>query len=183
MTTTDNTWTMQGAEDYDPGRTLRGVPTIDDAPLAVGGAPGFCYEPCPRTPRPSFAMVAWIRIEALATAAMSALGLLRPWYALARLALRLCPPLARLVAPLRPVVLEPSLSGGGEPVPVSGDRVVQRPQCAGGDIHDHDRCTPVGPIGDILQPARVFQRYRRRVVGDAIIDSSRGWHARRWGRA
>ena len=147
-----------------------------------------CSQPIPVLPVPSRAMVTWVRLDALACAALRRLGLLRAWYAVARFALAACPPLARLVAPLRPVVLEPSLTGGPDPLPVAGhgDRVVllERGMVFGGDIHASDRCASAPAAGDLLAPPRLRTRVRRSVVldGRCVHTVTVGWRVVRWGR-
>jgi len=147
-----------------------------------------CSQPIPVLPVPSWVMVAWVRLDAFACGLLRRLGLLRAWYAVARLALAACPPLARLVAPLRPVVLEPSLTGGPDPLPVAGhgDRVVllERGMVFGGDIHDGDRCNHVPAGSDMLPAPRLRTRVRRSVVldGRCVHTVTIGWRVVRWGR-
>ncbi len=147
-----------------------------------------CSQPIPVLPVPSRAMVAWVRFDNFVCNVLRRLGLLRAWYAVARLALAACPPLARLVAPLRPVVLEPSLTGGLDPLPVAGhgDRVVllERGMAFGGDLHDGDRCASAPAAGDLLAAPRMRTRVRRSVVldGRCVHTVTVGWRVVRWGR-
>lgn len=147
-----------------------------------------CSQPIPTLPVPSRSMVAWVRFDAFACGLLHRLGLLRAWYAVARLALRACPPLARLAAPLRPVVLEPSLPGGPDPLPVAGhgDRVVllERGMVFGGDLHDGDRCVSAPAAGDLLAAPRLRTRVRRTVLldGRPAHTVTIGWRLVRWGR-
>lgn len=147
-----------------------------------------CAQIIPVLPVPSRAMVAWVRIDDLACRALRRLGLLRAWYAVARLALAVCPPLARLVAPLRPAVLEPSLTGGADPLPVAGPggrvRTVGRGMVFGGDIHSSDRCATASAEGALLDPPRIRTYVRRSVVldGRCVHTVTVGWRAVRGGR-
>ena len=141
-----------------------------------------CSQPIPTLPVPSRAMVAWARFDNAACNVLRGLGLLRAWYAVARLALTACPPLARLVAPLRPVVLVPSLTGG-EVIPLRDGRLMTRGMVFGGDTHASDVCS-VSAVGVLLAPPRIRTRVRRSVVmdGRCIHTVVVGWRAVRGGR-
>lgn len=147
---------------------------------------------CPAPPSVSRARLTWARLETVAVRVLSALGLLRAWYGLASAVLRACPPLARLVAPLRPVVLVPSVTGGEVvPVPTRDGRVVPRHTgMAFGadedghptDVHAGDECAD-GFGASAHPPPVVRRRLRGRWNGRHIEGMVRGWHAVRGGRS
>lgn len=141
-----------------------------------------CNDPTASYPLPT--PTRWDRFEAAAVAVLTALQLLRAWYAVARLVLRACPPLARAVVPLARSVLVPSLSGGGPGLPVKGGAQVGRPMAFGGDTHEGDECDYRNPGGELLPPPRAVARFRRtrHWSGRAVMDVQVGWMYRRGGR-
>ena len=142
-----------------------------------------CNDPTPTAPPPRLRR--WDRFEAAAVRALTSLRLLRAWYAVARVALRLCPRLARLVAPLQRSVLVPRLTGGGPGIPVSGGLTLGTPMVFGGDFHDGDECDMRNPGGELLPPPRAVARVRRykHWSGRVFMEVQVGWMLRRGGRS
>lgn len=133
------------------------------ASLHAGGACSDWRSPSPLT--------AWQLFEAVALGLLARSRLLGAWYAVAGLVLRLCPPLARLVAPLRVSVLSPSLTGGegDAPIPLRGGGVLRRGMIFAGDTCDAAETECARP-----EQRLIVLRYRRHARHIAII--ARGWH-------